>query len=135
MASSSGGQAQKGYVVMDTFRVPVPLGDRLGHDATLGLLELLDYEQVKRSEHVLNVAAERFEKRLTQEVSALRVDLIRELHEGLSGVRQEVATSRVEVLDHCRLYNAIGISSDAVQNTAFGCNLRPRRNLLRLFML
>jgi hypothetical protein len=29
---------------------------------------------------VLNVAAERFERRLTEEVSGLRVDIVRELH-------------------------------------------------------
>ena len=47
---------------------------------------------------MLNVAAERFERRLTHEVSALRVDLSRELHQGLSGVRQEMATGRADLV-------------------------------------
>ena len=29
---------------------------------------------------MLNVAAERFERRLTEEISGLRIDLVRELH-------------------------------------------------------
>lgn len=52
------------------------LAQRLGRDATDGLVELLDGEK----ETMLNVAAERFERRLTEEISGLRVDLVRELH-------------------------------------------------------
>lgn len=82
---------------MESVRVPARLTVRLGDEATLGLLELLDHEQAKWSDQVLNIAAERFERRLTQEVSALRVELIRVLHEGLSGVRQELAIVRVDL--------------------------------------
>ena len=82
---------------MESVRVPARLTVRLGDEATLGLLELLDREQAKWSDQVLNFAAERFERRLTQEVSALRVELIRELHEGLSGVGQELADVRVDL--------------------------------------
>jgi type VI protein secretion system component VasF len=46
---------------------------------------------------MLNIAAERFERRLTHEVSALRVDLTRELHEGWSGVHREIATGRADL--------------------------------------
>jgi hypothetical protein len=56
------------------------LSHRLGHEATVGLLELLDRERVEWSDHVLNIGAERFERRLIEEVSNLRVDVIRELH-------------------------------------------------------
>ena len=52
------------------------LSQRLGHEATNGLVELLDNER----EQMLNLAAERFERRLTEEVSSLRVDIVRELH-------------------------------------------------------
>ena len=68
--------------------------DRIGHDAMLGLRDLVDAEQERWSERVLSTAADRFERRLTVEISALRV----ELHEGLAGIRQELATVRVELL-------------------------------------
>jgi hypothetical protein len=59
-----------------TRQLSAALTHRLGQDATSGLQQLLDSEK----EHVLNVAAERFERRLTEEVSGLRVDIVRELH-------------------------------------------------------
>jgi hypothetical protein len=82
---------------MESIRVPERLAVRLGDEATLGPLELPDHEQSRWSDQMLNVAAERFERRLTHEVSALRVDLSRELHEGLSGVRHEMATGRADL--------------------------------------
>ena len=72
----------------------VALADRLGPDATFGLMELLETERTHWSEQVLSASADRFERRLTEETSKLRV----ELHEGLAGVRQELATTRFELL-------------------------------------
>ena len=83
---------------MNAKGIPVALVDRLGHDATLGLVDLLDAEESRWSERVLNTTTDRFERRLTEEISALRVDLGRELQAGLAGVRQELATTRVELL-------------------------------------
>jgi hypothetical protein len=61
---------------MSPRRLSAALAQRLGHDATNGLVELLDAEK----DTMLSVAAERFERRLTEEISGLRVDLVRELH-------------------------------------------------------
>jgi len=74
--------------------MPAALRERLGDTATLGLLELLESEQHTWSEHVLSVATDRFERRLTEEISGLRT----ELHDGLASVRAEIATTRVELL-------------------------------------
>jgi len=82
---------------MESVRVPGRLAVRLGDEATLGLLDLLDHEQARWSDQMLNIAAERFERRLSQEVAALRVTLTRELHEGLSAVHREVATARADL--------------------------------------
>jgi hypothetical protein len=79
-------------------RVPAALRARLGDDATFGLIELLDSERKDWSERVLSVAADRFERRLTEEVAGLRVELRQALHDGLASVRQEIATTRVEGL-------------------------------------
>jgi len=46
------------------------------------------------AEHVLSIAAERFERRLTHEVSALRI----EMHEGFGAIRQEMSNQRAELL-------------------------------------
>src|SRR5712691_2881876 len=79
---------------MEKVPVPAPLRDRLGHEATLGLIELLDSAREAWSEHVLSVAADRFERRLSEEMSKLRV----EMHGGFAALRQELATARVELL-------------------------------------
>jgi len=68
-------------------RVPAALRGRLGDDATFGLIECMDAERKMWSEEVLAAAANRFELRLTSELTALRRD-----------VTQELAMTRVEML-------------------------------------
>jgi hypothetical protein len=79
---------------MATVHVPVALRDRLGPDATAELLEVLDATQACWSDEVLTANLERLERRLSEEVSRLRV----EFHNSLGAVRQEVALGRVEHL-------------------------------------
>ncbi len=79
-------------------RIPAALRARIGDDATFGLIELLDTERNDWSEQVLSVASDRFERRLTDEISTLRDEMRNTLNEGLTSVRQELATTRVETL-------------------------------------
>lgn len=83
-------------------RVSAALSERLGREATDGLLDLVESTQVEWTEHVLSIATERFERRLAQEISAFRVEITRELHESLAAVRQEftreLASARVELI-------------------------------------
>ena len=90
-------------------RVPAALRNRLEDDATFGLIELLDRERKDWSEQVLSVAADRFERQLSEELSGLRVEFrtvlhdgftaVRtEMHDGVNSLRQEIATTRVEML-------------------------------------
>jgi hypothetical protein len=67
---------------MRTNSVSPALRDRLGHEATLGLLEFVESEQVAWSDRVLSLAVERFERRLAEELAELRVALVREIHDG-----------------------------------------------------
>ena len=46
------------------------------------------------AEYVLSIAAERFERRLTQELSALRV----EMHDGFAAIRRDMSNQRAELL-------------------------------------
>jgi hypothetical protein len=79
---------------MSGLLVPWELQDRLGHEGSLDLLKLLDSLNKDWSDAVLSLAIERFERRLAEEISKLRS----EFHQDLAGVRQEVATTRVELL-------------------------------------
>src|SRR5690349_10966756 len=60
---------------------------------------------VSDDQMMLSAEAERFERRLTEEISGLRADLYREIqalrlefHDGLAAVRQEMATLRADTL-------------------------------------
>jgi hypothetical protein len=83
---------------MASGRVPAAVRTRLGDDAPFGLIELLDSDRREWSEHVLSVAADRFERRLTEEISDFREEIREGLRDGLTSVRQEIATTRVEML-------------------------------------
>jgi hypothetical protein len=75
-------------------RIPSGLSARLGPDASKGLDELLDAERRDWSEQVLSVSAERFERRLVDETSKLRIDIA-----ALgAGLRQEIAKDRFDLL-------------------------------------
>ena len=60
---------------MDVDIVPDALVDRLGTEATGGLLHVRDRARREWTGDVLSVAAERFERRLTQDTSGLRVQV------------------------------------------------------------
>lgn len=84
--------------MMSAHRIPGAVRARLGDEATFGLLELLADERKDWSEQVLTMASERFERRLAQELAALRTEFANTLNEGLTAVRQEIAASRVDML-------------------------------------
>lgn len=67
---------------MRTTSVPSALRERLGHDATIGLLEVVEFEHAAWSERVLSVSVERYERRLAEELATLRVAVVREIQEG-----------------------------------------------------
>jgi hypothetical protein len=79
MASSS--KVKKAMTAMSATSVPQSLRERLGHDATIGLMEYVNAEQAEWSDRVLNISVERFERRLAEELADLRVALVREIHE------------------------------------------------------
>ena len=62
--------------------VPPALRERLGHDATIGLLEYVDSEQMAWSDRVLSLGVDRFERRLAEELAQFRVTLVQEIRDG-----------------------------------------------------
>ena len=60
---------------MDASAIPAALRERLGPEATGGLLDLLDVARREWSENVIEVCAARFERRLVEETSTLRLEI------------------------------------------------------------
>ena len=101
---------------MQANSVPGALRERLGPDATSGLLHVFELERRAWSDEVLNIGAERFERRLAETGSALRVQIAQteaavrqemanlesRLRQELGGmevrIMREIAISRVELL-------------------------------------
>ncbi len=72
---------------MQPLRVPTALRDKLGPDATLALIEMLHDNARQSVDDAIDRAAERFERRLAEELAKMRV----EFAQGLAGLRQELA--------------------------------------------
>jgi|SRR5262249_7035506 len=66
---------------MENHGVPEALRERLGREATLGLLELIETKQMAWSDRVLTITVERFERRLAEEIASFRVAIVREIQE------------------------------------------------------
>ena len=86
---------------MDPNAVPTALRERLGAEGTNGLVQLLETARGEWSADVVTLSVERFERRLVQELSALRVEVARgqaAIHEALV---RECAALRVEIAGVC----------------------------------
>jgi hypothetical protein len=60
-------------------RIPAALRAQLGDDATFGLIELLEAERKDWSQQVVSTVADRFERRLAEELSRFREQITQEL--------------------------------------------------------
>ena len=60
---------------MDSTAIPTALKDRLGPEATDGLLQFMEQVQIHLREDVITACTERFERRLVEETSTLRVQI------------------------------------------------------------
>src|SRR5437773_2396024 len=105
MASSSSGR-ERVKTTMASSRIPVALRSQLGDEATFGLIEVLDSDRKDWSEQGVSVAADRFERRLTEEITGLRLEFreapSRGSHGGAAGARDDARRNAevvVPVLD------------------------------------
>ena len=68
-------------------RIRAALRANLGDEGTFGLMEVLETERRDWSQQVLSTAADRFERRLAEQLSGLREQ-----------ITQELVTTRVDML-------------------------------------
>ena len=87
-------EVRKGVSAMETAFVPPALRARLGDEATLGLLELLETTNRAWRDDLLEIATERFERRLSEELGALRIEMVN----GFAAIRQEMAAMRFDLI-------------------------------------
>ena len=79
---------------MSAIRITGALLEELGEPAVAELHGILEARQLESKEVVMTQCAERFERRLVEELSRLRV----EMTQGFGGIRQEMADGRFDVL-------------------------------------
>lgn len=89
---------------MEAIRVPDALADRLGEPASAALVELLDANNRACADYVMTQCAERFERRLVEETSKLRVEtaqlgamLRQQMTELRSDLREDLAVFRSDL--------------------------------------
>lgn len=89
---------------MSSVHVPRALAERPGAEGTPALFAVLESAHAEWTEDMLTLAAERFERSLTVEISGLRVDVARELSNlgqdlgrHVSDVRHDLGAARVEL--------------------------------------
>ncbi|MBI1876207.1 MAG: hypothetical protein HYS05_20260 [Acidobacteria bacterium] len=80
-------------MAMQASQVPAPLRERLGPDATSGLLDLLQDARDEWRSDVVSLCTERFERRLVEETSKLRV----EMAQGFGQLRAEMAQESAQL--------------------------------------
>ena len=60
---------------MSIITIPKPLREKLGDDATEGLIEMLNRQEEQTKDSVIETAAGRFERRLTEVGAGLRLNI------------------------------------------------------------
>jgi hypothetical protein len=86
---------------MSPVRVTGALLETLGEPASAALREVLDAHQRESTEAAMTQCGERFERRLVEETSALRLETTQlrgEMREGFADLRRDMADGRFELL-------------------------------------
>ena len=87
------------------------LRERLGDNGIAGLEEVIDDAGTRWKDNVLEITAERFERRLAEEMAAMRVDLAKEfaalrtdMAKEFAAVRGEMGTLRFDLVKWCFVF-------------------------------
>jgi DNA anti-recombination protein RmuC len=101
---------------MESTVIPPALRDRLGPEATAGLLELLAQLHPAWKTDVIEAVTDRFERRLVEETSKLRI----EMSQGFAVLRHETSELRQELagMRHDMAQGLAGVRHDMAQALA-----------------
>lgn len=66
---------------MRSTRVPAPLRDRLGDAGSIALLDVLDNAGTELKDEIMIAVADRFERRLAEQMAETCVAIVREIHD------------------------------------------------------
>jgi len=107
---------------MEMQQVPAALQERLGFEASAGLLQLLDRAQREWRADVMGACTDRFERRLVEEIASVRLQIAQveasirqdmtemgasirqDMTQMGADLRQEMASGRVDLLKWCFLF-------------------------------
>ncbi|MBI3799083.1 MAG: hypothetical protein HY268_19225 [Deltaproteobacteria bacterium] len=82
---------------MAVITVPRPLREKLGEEGTDALVALINEAGENNKQSVIEVVEERFERRLSDEISRLRVELAEEMSKLRVELAGEISRLRVEL--------------------------------------
>ncbi|MEW6482011.1 MAG: coiled-coil domain-containing protein [bacterium] len=76
---------------MPIITVPKVLREKLGEDGVDSLIELLNQSEQKVKGEVITLSDEKFARKLSEEISGVKIEFSKKLSEEISGVKQEIA--------------------------------------------
>lgn len=82
---------------MTVIAIPEPLRDKLGAEAAQALVELLNQASQRTRDDVVSIAAERFQRRLAEEIGKLRTDLLAEIASVRAELGSQIGSVRAEL--------------------------------------
>ena len=92
---------------MAIISIPKPLREKLGEEGTDALVQVLNENEKETRPSVIDLAEQRFEKHLTEEIAGVRVDLAdtekrfeKHLTEQIAGVRVDLADAEKRFEKH-----------------------------------
>jgi hypothetical protein len=87
-------------------QVPEALAERLGERGTDGLIRLLGSTGQQWTDSVLTMAGERYERRLTQEISGLKVEFSRDIGQLRAETAEQIGKLRAETAEQIGMLRA-----------------------------
>lgn len=81
---------------MPVLTVEKPLRDKLGDEAVDSLVRLINQSSEEQRNNILAFVEEKFERRLAEEISALRIDLIKEISDLRSELTSQISEAKAE---------------------------------------
>jgi len=82
---------------MPIVTVGKPLREKLGDEAVESLMELINLSQTEQKNGILEFVEEKFERRLSEEISKTRVELIQKISETRADLHQKISETNADL--------------------------------------